>query len=144
MLEKFDNWEVRQSPGEKSFFLVGQPEDHTGQLWLQCQHKKFLTVAVSMSGKAGRQGIEKSQVITLRIDDAAPREFSFLVFESFVALATEVPGASDDRVSGFLEALRDVKNTLELTYDRVSHKFDVAKLPDARTRFLQLCGRSPA
>ncbi len=45
----------------------------------------------------------------LQVDELAPRQFNFVVFESFVALATETPGASDDRVAGFLDALRDVQ-----------------------------------
>jgi hypothetical protein len=144
VMEKFNNWEVRQLPGNNTYFLVGEPLDSVGQLWLQCEHKSFLTVAVSMSGKGGRQGLQKSQVVTLKVDDAAPRDFNFIVFESFVAMATEFPGATDERVSGFMEALRDVKNNLVLTYDHTSHQFGVADLPKARARFLQLCGRSQA
>jgi hypothetical protein len=144
LVEKFDNWEVRHTPGSKNYFLIGLPADRGGQLWLMCEHKNFLTVAVSMGGKGGRQESQKSQLVTLRVDDAEPREFNFLVFESFVALATELPGVSDNRVTAFLNALRDVKNMLVLTYDQTSHSFDVAHLPKARTRFLTLCGRLPA
>ena len=141
LAEKFDNWEVRQPAGNKSYFLVGQPSDGSGQLWLQCEHKSFLTVAISMTGKAGRQGSQKSQNVSLQIDEAPPRQFNFIVFESFVALATETPGMADDRVAAFLDALRDAKNSLVLTYDKTSHQFDVAQLPKARLRFLSLCGR---
>lgn len=144
IIEKFDNWEIRQPPGNKSYFLIGQPSDGSGQLWLQCEHKSFLTVAISMTGKAGRQGSQKSQNVAVQIDEAAPRQFNFVVFESFVALATETPGASDDRVAGFLGALRDVRSSLVLTYDQTSHQFDVAQLQKARLRFLGLCGRSVA
>ncbi|MGZ3409856.1 MAG: hypothetical protein ACXWJW_02090 [Xanthobacteraceae bacterium] len=141
LVERFDNWEVRNTPGSKNYFLIGLPADKSGQLWLMCEQKNFLTVAVSMGGKGGRQGFQKSQQVTLRVDDAEPRDFNFLVFESFVALATEVPGTSDNRVTAFLEALRDVKNMLVLTYDQTEHRFDVAQLQLARTRFLKLCGR---
>ena len=144
LAEKFDNWEVRQPAGNKSYFLVGQPSDGSGQLWLQCEHKSFLTVAISMTGKAGRQGSQKSQNVSLQIDEAPPRQFNFIVFESFVALATETPGMADDRVAAFLDALRDAKNSLVLTYDKTSHQFDVAQLPKARLRFLSLCGRPSA
>lgn len=144
LVEKFDNWEIRQPPGNKSYFLIGQPSDGSGQLWLQCEHKSFLTVAISMTGKAGRQGSQKSQNVALQIDQAEPRKFNFVVFESFVALATETPGASDDRVEAFLGAMRDARSSLVLTYDQTSHQFDVAQLPKARARFLGLCGRSSA
>lgn len=144
LVEKFDNWEIRQPPGNKSYFLVGQPSDGSGQLWLQCEHKSFLTVAISMTGKAGRQGSQKSQNVALQYDQAEPRKFNFIVFESFVALATETPGASDDRVEAFLNAMRDARSSLVLTYDQTSHQFDVAQLPKARARFLGLCGRSSA
>lgn len=142
LIERFENWEVRQPAGNKSFFLIGYPADGSGQFWLQCEHKSFLTVAISMTGKAGRQGSQKSQNVALQVDEAAPRQFNFIVFESFVALATETPGASDDRVAAFLDALRDVRSSLVLTYDQTSHQFDVAQLQKARSRFLQLCGRS--
>jgi hypothetical protein len=95
-----------------------------------------------MAGKAGRKGSQKSQNISLQVDESVPRQFNFVVFESFVALATETPGASDDRVAGFLDALRDVRSSLILTYDETSHQFDVAQLQKARSRFLKLCGRS--
>lgn len=142
LVEQFDNWEIRQPPGNKSYFLIGQPVDGSGQLWLQCEHKSFLTVAISMTGKAGRKGSQKSQNVALQVDESVPRQFNFVVFESFVALATETPGASDDRVAGFLDALRDVRSSLILTYDETSHQFDVAQLQKARSRFLKLCGRS--
>jgi hypothetical protein len=140
--EKFNNWEVRQPPGNKSYFLIGQPADGSGQLWLQCEHNSFLTVAISMTGRAGRKGSQKSQNVALQVDESAPRQFNFVVFESFVALATDTPGASDVRVAAFLNALRDVRNSLVLTYDETSHQFDVAQLQRARSRFLKLCGRS--
>jgi hypothetical protein len=140
--EKFENWEVRQPPGNKSYFLIGQPADGSGQLWLQCEHNSFLTVAISMTGKAGRKGSQKSQNVGLQVDESAPRQFNFVVFESFVALATEMPGASDDRVAAFLDALRDARSSLVLTYDETSHQFDVAQLQKARSRFLKLCGRT--
>jgi hypothetical protein len=143
LVEKFDNWEIRQPPGGTSYFMVGKPADMGGELWLQCERKSFFTVAVSMGGKGGRQGSQKSQVITLQIDKETPRDYNFLVFESFVALATEVRGTSDARVNAFLEAMRDAKNVLTVTYDQMSHDFDVARLASARTRFLQLCGRLP-
>jgi hypothetical protein len=144
LVEKFDNWEIRQPAGNKSFFLIGNPEDGSGQLWLQCEHKSFLTVAISMTGKAGRQGSQKSQNVGLQIDDGKTQQFNFIVFESFVALATETPGLSDNRVAAFLDALRDVKNSLVLTYDQTAHQFDVKQLPKARSRFLGLCGRAVA
>ena len=144
LVEKFDNWEIRQPAGNKSFFLIGNPEDGSGQLWLQCEHKSFLTVAISMTGKAGRQGSQKSQNVGLQIDEAAPQQFNFIVFESFVALATETPGLSDNRVAAFLDALRDVKTSLVLTYDQTAHQFGVKQLPQARSRFLGLCGRAAA
>src|SRR5262245_60360525 len=59
LIEKFDNWEVRKIPGQNSFLLVGNPTDNSGQLWLMCEHKSHLTVAVSMTGRAGRRGIQK-------------------------------------------------------------------------------------
>jgi hypothetical protein len=141
-VEKFDNWEIRQPAGNKSFFLIGQPADGSGQLWLQCEHKSFLTVAISMTGKAGRKGSQKSQNVGLQVDEAAPRQFNFIVFESFVALATDSPGLSDDRVAAFLDAMRDARSSLVLSYDETSHQFDVSQLSKARTRFLKLCGRS--
>ena len=141
LVEKFDNWEIRQPAGNKSFFLIGNPEDGRGQLWLQCEPKSFLTVAISMTGKAGRQGPQKSQNVGLQIDDEKLQQFNFLVFESFVALATETTGLSDNRVSAFLQALRDVKNSLVLTYDQTAHQFDVKQLQKVRSRFLGLCGR---
>jgi len=141
-VEKFENWEVRQPPGNKSYFLIGQPVDGSGQLWLQCEHNSFLTVAITMVGKAGRKGSQKSQSVGLQVDEARPRQFNFVVFESFVALAIETPGTSDDRVAAFLDALRDAKNSLVLTYDDTSHQFDVTQLPKARVRFLKLCGRA--
>jgi hypothetical protein len=98
-------------------------------------------VAISMTGKAGRKGSQKSQNVGLQVDESAPRQFNFVVFESFVALATEMPGASDDRVAAFLDALRDARSSLVLTYDETSHQFDVAQLQKARSRFLKLCGR---
>jgi hypothetical protein len=101
-----------------------------------------------MGGKGTRQNTRqntlKSQIVTLRVDDSAPRAFSFLIFESFVAMATELPGTTDSRVKAFLDALRDARTSLELTYDQTSHQFDVAQLPNARARFLTLCGRHPA
>jgi hypothetical protein len=148
LVERFDNWEVRQAPGTKNYFLIGMPTDKAGQLWLMCEEKNFLTVAVSMGGKGTRQNTRqntlKSQIVTLRVDDSAPRAFSFLIFESFVAMATELPGTTDSRVKAFLDALRDARTSLELTYDQTSHQFDVAQLPNARARFLTLCGRHPA
>lgn len=143
LIEKFANWEVRQVPGQNSYLLVGDPTDREGQLWLMCEHKSHITVAVSMGGKGGRQGVQKSQVVKLQVDDSSPREFNFLVFESFVAIATELAGATDERVGAFLAALRDVKNSLVLTYDQTSHDFDIQQLPKARQRFLRLCGRLP-
>jgi hypothetical protein len=95
-----------------------------------------------MTGRAGRKGSQKSQNVALQVDESAPRQFNFVVFESFVALATDTPGASDVRVAAFLNALRDVRNSLVLTYDETSHQFDVAQLQRARSRFLKLCGRS--
>ena len=142
LVEKFDNWEIRQPAGNKSFFLIGNPEDGRGQLWLQCEPKSFLTVAISMTGKAGQQGSQKSQNVGLQIDDEKLQQFNFLVFESFVALATETTGLSDSRVSAFLQALRDVKNSLVLTYDQTAHQFDVKQLQKVRSRYLGLCGRT--
>jgi hypothetical protein len=144
LIEKFDNWEVRRVPGQNSFLLVGYPSDNSGQLWLMCEHKSYLTVAVSMTGRGGRKGVQKSQVVKLQVDNGSPRDFNFLVFESFVAIATESAGTTDERVGAFLVALRDVKNSLVLTYDDTSHAFDVSHLPKARQRFLRLCGRMPA
>jgi hypothetical protein len=144
LVERFDNWEVRHTPGSKNYFLIGIPADKAGQFWLMCEERNILTVAVSMGGKGTQRSLQKSQLVTLRVDDSAPRSFSFLIFESFVALATEFPGTADSRVSAFMDALRDVKNSLVLTYDQTSHQFDVTQLPGARDRFLKLCGRPSA
>ena len=143
LIEKFDNWEVRKVPGLHSFLLVGTPSDNSGQFWLMCEHKGPLTVAISMTGRGGRRGIQKSQVVKLQIDDEPSRDFNFIVFESFVALATETAGTQDQRIGAFLAALREVKKSLVLTYDDTSHEFDVAALPKARVSFLKLCGRAP-
>jgi len=98
LVARFDNWEVRHTPGSKTYYLIGIPADKSGQLWLMCEDKNLLTVAVSMRGRGAHQNNQKSQIVTLKIDDGAPRAFSFLIFESFVAMATEMPGTTDGRV----------------------------------------------
>jgi hypothetical protein len=138
----FDNWEVRQGLVDNSYMLIGRSRERDGHFWLNCDASGLVNIAVPLVERTGRDRL-RSFPVTVWSDEHKPHELSLVVFENFVAIAIDYHGGRNDKVETFLDALQTAKQTFAISYDNRVFLFDVGKLPAARARFLQLCGRRP-
>jgi hypothetical protein len=139
----FDNWEIQPGRVGSSYLLIGRSREQNGQLWLNCDPNGLLNVAVPLNEINGRDRL-RSFPVTIWSDGRNRHELSLLVFENFVAVAMDYRGGSNDKLATFLDVLRAAKQTFAMSYGDRVFEFDVAKLPAAHARFMQLCGRQTA
>ena len=138
----YGNWTIREDLTNNGYVLIGQSsDDKQGQLWLQCDQKGTLTLLVPMFGRPTSESWQRSQIVNVRSDDFAPRQFGLIVFQNFVAMATKTEQERTGDVTAFMSAVGAAKRTFVLSFDQTSYEFDVAQLPAARTRFAELCNR---
>jgi hypothetical protein len=86
----------------------------------------------------------RSFPVTIWSDGHSWHELSLVVFENFFAVAIDYQGGRNDKLATFLDVLRAAKQTFAMSYGDRVFEFDVAKLPVAQARFMQLCGRQTA
>jgi hypothetical protein len=135
----FDNWEVRQGLLDHSYMLIGRSREGEGHFWLNCDVNGFMNVAVPLVERNGRDRL-RSFPVTVWSDEQKRHELSLIVFENFVALAIAYQGGRNDKLETFLDVLQTARQTFAIAYDDRVFQFDVGKLPEARARFMQLCG----
>lgn len=135
----FDNWEVRRGLVDHSYMLIGRSREGDSHFWLNCDSNGFVNIAVPLVERNGRDRL-RSFPVTVWSDEQKRRELSLVVFENFVALAIAYQGGRNDKLETFLDVLQTARRTFAIAYDNRVFLFDVSKLPEARARFMQLCG----
>jgi hypothetical protein len=139
LLDTFGKWEIRKGLTHNTYLLIGESiRDGEGHFWLHCDQNNLITVAVPLVERAGSDHL-RSHAITIRSDTGLSRAMSLVVFENFVAVATEYHGGRNDKVADFLDVLRTAKETVTISYAHRSFDYDVAYLPAAQARFHELC-----
>src|SRR5262245_45194463 len=139
----FDNWELQPGRVSNSYLLVGRSREQNGQFWLNCDPNGLVNVAVPLNEINGRDRL-RSFPVTIWSDGRNRHELRLLVFQNFVAVAIDYQGGRNDKLATFLDVLRTAKQTFAISYGDRVFEFDVAKLPLAQARFMQLCGRQTA
>jgi hypothetical protein len=139
----FDNWEIQPGRISHSYLLIGRSRAQNGQFWLNCDPNGLLNIAVPLNENKERDR-RRSVPITIWSDGHARHELSLVVFENFFAVAIDYEGGRNEKLATFLDVLRAAKQTFAISYGDRVFEFDVAKLPVAEARFMQLCGRRSA
>ena len=141
LLEASGKWEIRAGIGANTYLLIGKStSDNESQFWLHCDQRKLVTIAVPLIELSGSDRL-RSRTITIRSDTGLERVLSLVVFESFVAVAVDYEGASNNKVADFLDVLRASKATFTISYGDKSFEYDVDGLSTAKARFHELCQR---
>jgi hypothetical protein len=142
LLHTFGKWEIRKGLVDNTYLLIGEStRDGEGHFWLHCDQNRLITVAVPLVERPGTD-LLRSHAITVRADTGLKRTMSLIVFENFVAVAIDYEGGHNGKVAEFFDVLHAAKETLTISYAHRSFDYDVAQLPAAQTRFLELCNRA--
>jgi hypothetical protein len=144
LLDRFGKWQIRKGLVDNTYLLIGESTgDGAGHFWLHCDQNHLMMVAVPLAERDGRDRL-RSHALTIRADTGAERVMNFIVFESFVAVAIEYGGGSNEKVTDFIEVLRAAKETITISYAHNTFEYDVTQLPAAHGRFLEFCDQPSA
>ena len=144
LLDTFGKWQIRKGLVDNTYLLIGESTgDGAGHFWLHCDQNHLMMVAVPLAERNGRDRL-RSHALTIRADTGAERVMDFIVFESFVAVAIEYGGGSNEKVTDFIEVLRAAKETITISYAHNTFEYDVTQLPAAHARFLEFCDQPSA
>jgi hypothetical protein len=144
LLDRFGKWQIRKGLVDNTYLLIGESTgDGAGHFWLHCDQNHLMMVAVPLAERDGRDRL-RSHALTIRADTGAERVMNFIVFESFVAVAIEYGGGSNEKVTDFIEVLRAAKETITISYAHNTFEYDVTQLPAAHARFLEFCDQPSA
>jgi hypothetical protein len=143
LLDTFGTWEIREGLVASTYLLIGKSaSDGESQFWLHCDQHNLVTIAVPVMELSGSERL-RSRTIIIRSDTGLERTLSLVVFENFVAVAVDYGGGGNNKVVDFLDVLQASNDTVTISYGEKSFEYDVQRLPAARARFEELCGRAP-